>query len=129
MVEVGGMVEFHKIWIEQCEAARHIREAYGLEKALGYLIGETFLDFLEACDQDGDFAGELPAFVEGVRDIFTPEEIRGYLDGVRRVGPLSHTASDEAYEEMRAAGAIREDPVEWAEQILLAERARALLVG
>ena len=33
------MGEFHEIWIEQCEAARDIREAFGLQKALGYLIG------------------------------------------------------------------------------------------
>jgi hypothetical protein len=25
------MGEFHEIWIEQCEAARDIREAFGLE--------------------------------------------------------------------------------------------------
>jgi hypothetical protein len=30
---------------------------------------------------------------------------------------------------MRAAGAVREDPVEWAEQILLLERTRALLLS
>ena len=41
------MIEFHKIWIEQCEAARDIREGFGLEKAIGYLIGEKFLNFLE----------------------------------------------------------------------------------
>ncbi len=34
------MIEFHKVWIEQCEAARDIREAFGLEKAIGYLVGE-----------------------------------------------------------------------------------------
>jgi len=46
------MIEFHKIWIEQCEAARDIREAFGLQKAIGYLIGEKLLDFLRAADQD-----------------------------------------------------------------------------
>jgi len=124
-----AMIEFHKIWVEQCEAARHIREAYGLDKALGYLIGEKFLDFLEASDHDRDFAGELPRFVEGIKRIFTPKEIRAYLDDVRRVGPLGHTASDAVYEEMVVAGAVREDPVEWAEQILRLERARTLLLG
>ncbi len=34
------MIEFHKVWIEQCEAARDIREAFGLEKAIRYLVGE-----------------------------------------------------------------------------------------
>src|SRR3990167_7743876 len=31
------MIEFHKIWIDQCEAARDIREGFGPEKAIGYL--------------------------------------------------------------------------------------------
>ncbi len=123
------MTEFHKIWIEQCAAARDIREAFGLEKALGYLIGEKFLNFLEVADQDPLWAGELPAFIAEIKQIFTPSENRAYLDGVRRVGSLGHTASDETYEEMRSAGAIGENPVEWAEQILLLERTKALLLS
>ena len=123
------MTEFHKIWIEQCDAARDIREAFGLEKALGYLIGEKFLNFLDVADQDPIWAGELPAFVAEIKQIFMPSEIRAYLDGVRRVGALGHVASDEAYEEMRSAGVIDENPVEWAEQILLLERMKALLLS
>ena len=123
------MIEFHKIWIDQCEAARDIREGFGLEKAIGYLIGEKFLNFLEASDRHPEFAAKLPRFVEEIEQIFGPEEILAYLDGVRRVGALGHTASDEAYEEMRAAGAIPGDAVEWAEQILRLERTRALLLS
>ena len=123
------MIEFHKIWIDQCEAARDIREGFGLEKAIGYLIGEKFLNFLEASDRHPEFAAELPRFVEEIKEIFAPGEIRAYLDGVRRVGALGHTASDEAYEEMQAAGAIAGDAVEWAEQILRLERTRALLLS
>jgi hypothetical protein len=122
------MREFHKIWIDQCEDAGDIREAFGLQKALGYLIGEKFLNFLRAADQDTDFAGEVPSFVEEIRRIFDQAELSAYLDGVRRVGPLAHTASDEAYEEMRDAGAFDEDPVEWAENILLVERVKKLLL-
>jgi hypothetical protein len=123
------MREFHKIWIDQCEAARDIREGFGLQKALGYLIGEKLLNFLRAAKDDAAFAGEIPGFVAEIRDIFEPDEIRAYLDTVRRVGALGHVATDEAYEEMREAGAIDEDPVEWAEDILLIERAKELLLG
>jgi hypothetical protein len=35
------MHEFADIWIQQCDAAREIREAWGTKKALGYLIGES----------------------------------------------------------------------------------------
>ena len=34
-------MEFHKIWIEQCEAARGIEVEFGTERALDYLIGES----------------------------------------------------------------------------------------
>jgi hypothetical protein len=37
------------------------------------------------------------------------------------------TASDEVYEEIQAAGVIPGGPVEWAKQILLLDRTRALL--
>jgi hypothetical protein len=52
-----------------------------------------------ASDRHPEFAIELPRFVEEIKQIFEPEEIRAYLDEVRRVGALWHTASDEAYEE------------------------------
>ena len=123
------MGEFHEIWIEQCEAARDIREAFGLQKALGYLIGEKLLNFLRAADEDPAFAGELPRIVAEIKRVFDRAEIETYLDNVQRVGALGHVASDEAYEEMREAGAIPEDPVEWAEEILLIERAKTLLLA
>ena len=123
------MIEFHKIWIAQCEAARDIRERFGTEKALGYLSGEKFLNFLQASDQQPEFATELPRFVAEAKEIFEPGEIRAYLDGVNRVGALGHTASDEEYEELQAAGAIPGGPVQWAKQILLLERAKALLLS
>ena len=39
------MDEDSDIWIEQCDAAREIRDAWGTNKALGYLIGEKFLNY------------------------------------------------------------------------------------
>ena len=63
------MREFHKIWIDQCEAAGEIREGFGLRKALGYLIGEKLLTFLHAADQDPAFAGEVPSFVAEIREL------------------------------------------------------------
>ena len=41
------MTEFHRIWIEQCEAAQEIEDEFGTQKALEYLVGEKFLNFLE----------------------------------------------------------------------------------
>ncbi len=123
------MPEFHKIWIEQCEAARNIKEAWGTEKALGYLIGEKLMNFMRASDQRPEFAAELPHFIQEIKGIFEAWEIRGYLDGVRRVGPLAHVSTDEEYETLREAGAIEEDVVHAAEDVILLDRIRKLLLA
>ena len=49
---------------------------------------------------------QLPLFVAEIKQLFSPGEIRGYLDGVRQVGPLGHVLSDDEFEEFRAAGAV-----------------------
>ena len=67
-------IEFHKIWIDQCAATEGIRERFGLEDALDYLIGEKLFTFLMASEQDRQFATELPAFVDEIRRIFTPKK-------------------------------------------------------
>lgn len=101
----------------------------GLQKALGYLIGEKLLDFIRTSDHDSAFAGELPRFVDEIKRIFDRDELQAYLTSVSRVGALGHVTSDEFYEEMREAGAFPEDPVEWAGEILLIERAKKLLLA
>lgn len=55
-------MQLHKIWIEQCEAATGIEDEFGTDKALAYLIGEKFINFLEAAEADAAFRGEIPAF-------------------------------------------------------------------
>jgi len=51
-----------EIWLEQCEAARQIEAEFGTQNALDYLIGEKFLKFLQAAEDDADFRAEIPAF-------------------------------------------------------------------
>ena len=50
------MDEFSDIWIEQCEAARDIRDAWGARKALGYVVGEKLLNYIRAADSDPSWA-------------------------------------------------------------------------
>ena len=123
------MPDFHKIWIEQCQAARNIKDAWGTQKALGYLIGEKLMNFMRASDQRPEFAAELPCFIEEIKQIFEPWEIRGYLEGVRRVGALAHVSTDEEYETLREAGAIEEDVVHAAEDVILLDRISKLLLA
>ncbi len=45
------MIDFHKIWIDQSDAARGIKEEFGTKKtkkALGYLIAEKLLNVVQA---------------------------------------------------------------------------------
>ena len=91
-------------------------------------MADRLLNFLRIADEDAAFAGELPRFVAEIKQIFDRTEIETYLDTVHRVGALGHVASDDAYEEIREAGAIDEDPVQWAEENLLIERAKTLLL-
>jgi len=51
----GSAIQFHKIWIEQCEATEGIRYRFGMKNALDYLIGEKLFHFVQAA--------ELPAFL------------------------------------------------------------------
>jgi len=123
------MDEFSDIWIEQCDAARQIRDAWGIRKALGYLVGEKLLNYIRASDSEPSWAEKLPLFVAEVKRIFTAEELQGYFATTRRVGPAAHVATDEQYLTMRDAGALGDDVVSGAADVILFERARMLLIG
>src|SRR5208337_2336499 len=76
--------KFHQIWIEQCEAARGIRERYGLEAAFDYAVGEKLMNFASAARDHPAFARELPRFVSEVRRLFSADEIRTHLARLER---------------------------------------------
>lgn len=116
------------IWQQQCDAARSIKEEFGSEKALGYLIGEKFLNYLRACQRLPALREELPQFVAEVHNVFEIWELREYLSGARRLGAAAHVLSEAAYEEMSAAGALGDDVIHAAEDILLLEDAKRLLL-
>jgi hypothetical protein len=121
-------IEFHKIWIEQCQGAEDVKERYGVERALGYLIGEKLLNFIDIADTKPEWAEELPKFVAKIKEIFQPWEINAYLENVKRVGPMGHACTDEQYEVFLRAGAVDDNAVIAAEQIVLLERAKELLL-
>jgi hypothetical protein len=56
------MTDFHKIWIEQCEAAEGIREQFGVADAARYLVGEKLFRFMQASQERPELAEELPTF-------------------------------------------------------------------
>jgi hypothetical protein len=71
-------------WRDQCEAARLIRDKFGLDRALAYLVNEKFRTFVQVADDDRTFADDVPAFAAELKTIFTPEELRAHLLQLRR---------------------------------------------
>ena len=74
-------------------------------------------------------AGEWPKFAAEIRRIFTDDELQAYFATATRIGVTGHVCTEEQYETMRDAGAFDEDVVTGAADVLLFERARALLFG
>jgi hypothetical protein len=123
-------IEFHQIWIEQCAATEAIRERFGSQNALDYLIGEKIFSFVGALERDPDFAAELPAFVAEVRRLFTAEEIRGYLDQLERTKFLAPPDPDlemDHPDDDPEEEPWPENPVLGAEELLRFSRVRQLL--
>ncbi len=124
-------LNLHKIWIEQCEAARGIEDEFGTQRALAYLVGEKFINFLEAAEKDADFRGEIPSFVAEIKSIFEPWQLAEYLETARQREPFDPTLYDEDGEdydpefiEMERKDDLRRS----AADMLLVERAKEWLL-
>ena len=114
---------------KQCAATIGILERHGLDAALGYLVGEKFASFTKAADHDPSLAADVPAFARAIRSIFTPAQLGAYLQGVKRLGPLGHAATDEQFEELRAAGAVEEDDLDdQLQDLIRVEQMKKLLL-
>jgi hypothetical protein len=113
------------IWTEQCQAARKIEDEFGVPKALEYLVGEKFINFLEAADDNADFRAELPAFAAEINTIFEPYQLAEYLEITRQTEAFDPTAYDdeETVEFEREANVRR-----CATDLLLVERAKEWLL-
>jgi len=127
----SSSIEFHKIWIDQCEATEGIRDHFGLENALDYLIAEKLFTFLMASEKDPLFAAEVPAFVDEIRRIFTAAEIRDYLDHLERskflAAPDPDLDIDDFDDDEIEDELWPENPVMGAEELLRFSRVRQLL--
>ena len=82
-------------WTEQCEATEGIKERFGLQDALNYLIGEKLFHFVQAAETRPEFAAEVPNFLREIRRIFTAKEICSYLDDLERTRYLSPSDPEE----------------------------------
>ena len=91
--------EFHKVWMEQCEATEDIRLRYGVTAAFDYVVGEKLLNFAEAAASRPEFARELPRFVARVRGLFTPEELQTHIARIEHERMVQEALSAEIEEE------------------------------
>ena len=129
----------NKIWIEQCEAALGIEDQFGTQKALEYIVGDKFLNYLEAAEMHADFRAEIPAFVARIKTIFERWQLAQYLETAKESEPFdpelfeprSHPLlgdeeiefDAEEIEEMRT-----DDIRQCTRDLLLVERAREWLL-
>jgi hypothetical protein len=122
-------IQFHKIWIDQCEATEGMRQHFGLENALDYLIGEKLFHFVEAAEQHPEFAAELPAFVAEIQRLFTQDEVREYLDHLEKSKYLAPREPDLDFDDPDEEDDEEwlENPVMGAEELLRFSRVRQLL--
>ena len=116
-----------KIWVEQCKAARRIEDDFGTDKALAYLVGEKFLNFLEAAEADADFRAEVPAFAAEVKTIFEPWQLAEYLETVRQTEPFDPSLYDEDEDHEAVEDERQEEIRRSANDLLLVERAKGWL--
>jgi len=119
-----------EIIADWCEAARGIEGGFGREKAMGYLIGEKFLHFLEVAEMDREWQQAFPAFVDEIKDMFEPWQLAEFLNTPRRLGALGHASAEDGHRLLRAEWdeeqRLREDArnlmmLEWAKELLLEE--------
>jgi hypothetical protein len=73
-----SQIQFERIWIAQCAAARRVKNRFGLANALDYLIGEKLLNFTQVAERRAEFMQELPDFLQEIRAVFSLEETSDY---------------------------------------------------
>ena len=121
--------EFHKIWIQQSAAALQIRDRFGLQNSLQYLVGEKLITFIHASESHPEFAAELPRFVSWIRRNFAPGELISYLGTIRRTGILPRLTPDGEVQ-LRRRGRKSTAPYNPIDRDLKGlQRACALLLG
>jgi|SRR5882724_7045203 len=126
------MLNLHRIGIEQCEAAMGIEDEFGTVPAMKYLVGEKFMNYLDAAERDTQFRAELPAFVAEIKKIFEQWQLAEYLEKAGWTEPFDPSLYDEDDEdhdpeliEMARKDNIRRVAME----MLLVDRAKEWLLG
>ena len=104
-----------EVWTSQCEVARdiledetlegEIPEGSSVERALDYLIGGKFLNFLELAEDYPEWRDEIPNFVAEIRDIFDDWQITEYLNTFCQIGLMASVGGAETGQLFRVSRA------------------------
>ena len=126
-----------EVWTSQCEVAREILEDdifvdetlenSGVERALDYLIGGKFLNFLELAEDYPEWRDEIPNFVAEIRDIFDDWQITEYLNTFCQAGLMASVGGHEIRPLLRVPLTDERGPRGDARDMPLLVRARAWL--
>ncbi len=118
-----------EMWVEQCEAARRIEYDFGTRKALDYLVGEKFLNYLQAAETHPELLAEVPVFAAEVRAIFETWQLAEYLETARQGEPFDPSLYDDEDDPEVVEDERQADIRRCASDLLLVERAREWLLG
>ena len=123
-------MDLSKIWTEQCDAARNIEDEHGTQPAVEYLIGEKFLNFIEASDDHEYFREQISAFVSEIKSIFEQWQLAAYLEVAKQSEPFDPAMFDEDEEtDAEEVEDMRKNDIRrCSRDLLLLERAREWLL-
>ena len=116
-------MKFSELWISHCETAREILSESGVIQALDYLVGDKFLKFVEAAEDDAEFREELPAFTAEISTIFEPWQLADYFEQALQPNPFE-TSDDDLEEDDTAEIALFQ-----TNNLAFVEQPKALLLG
>lgn len=121
-------MDFRKTWQDQAEAAEGILDRFGLQDALGYIVGEKFLNALQAAGTHPEVEAELPRFAAAIRELFSHEELAAYLSKLEKKQSVQDKNEDWVFDSFADAELDSHDVIDGAEQLLALERAKELLL-
>jgi hypothetical protein len=86
-------------WQDYCAVAPGIRSQFGLSAALQYVVGEKLMAFAQTAETSEAFRAELPAFCDGVRKLFTKDEIAKHFEATNSASLMEKDLFAEASSE------------------------------
>lgn len=72
------------IWQEQCDAAIEIRERFGMDNALDYLVGEKFVGYLRYAAMNEKVKAQIQPFADRIKVLFDAWLLKAWFEKKRQ---------------------------------------------